>query len=78
CCSSSGWCGDTGDHCGANCLPEFGICPVADKPPSSDGTCGGTQGFTCICSGLGDCFSQYGWCDSSIDHGGTGCQSGFG
>lgn len=25
CCSPSGWCGDSSDHCGAGCLSEFGV-----------------------------------------------------
>lgn len=45
---------------------------------STDGTCAGTNGFTCAGSSYGNCCSPYGWCGSSNDHCSTGCQSAFG
>ncbi|KAF2131497.1 carbohydrate esterase family 4 protein [Dothidotthia symphoricarpi CBS 119687] len=45
---------------------------------STDGTCGGTGGFSCIGFSGGQCCSQYGWCGASTDHCSTGCQSAFG
>ncbi|KAF1974872.1 glycoside hydrolase/deacetylase [Bimuria novae-zelandiae CBS 107.79] len=45
---------------------------------STDGTCAGTPGFTCQGSTFGNCCSQYGWCGSTTDHCGTGCNKSFG
>ncbi|KAI8936841.1 hypothetical protein NX059_006078 [Plenodomus lindquistii] len=45
---------------------------------STDGMCGGTGGFTCTGTSFGNCCSQYGYCGTSADHCGTGCQTGFG
>ncbi|KAF2006993.1 carbohydrate esterase family 4 protein [Amniculicola lignicola CBS 123094] len=45
---------------------------------STDGTCGGTTNFTCQGSSFGNCCSQYGWCGTTTDHCGTGCQKTFG
>jgi hypothetical protein len=45
---------------------------------STDGSCGGTKGFKCTGSSFGNCCSQYGWCGSTSDHCGTGCNSVFG
>jgi len=45
---------------------------------STDGSCGGTSGFTCAGSSFGNCCSQYGWCGSTTDHCSTGCNSAFG
>ncbi|KAJ8115647.1 hypothetical protein OPT61_g2751 [Boeremia exigua] len=46
---------------------------------STDGSCG-PQGKNQICLGstFGSCCSQYGWCGTSVDHCGTGCNSLFG
>ncbi|KAI8943581.1 hypothetical protein NX059_001575 [Plenodomus lindquistii] len=52
--------------------------PLAKRAVSTDGTCGGTNQFTCKGSSYGDCCSQYGWCGTSADHCGTGCNSAFG
>ncbi|KAF4552560.1 Polysaccharide deacetylase-like protein 2 [Elsinoe fawcettii] len=46
-------------------------------PTTSDGQCG-ANGRTCLGAPSGSCCSQWGWCGSSTDHCGTGCQSGFG
>lgn len=43
---------------------------------STDATCG--TGLTCQGSTFGNCCSQAGWCGSTTDYCGTGCQSAFG
>ncbi|KAF2033572.1 glycoside hydrolase/deacetylase [Setomelanomma holmii] len=48
------------------------------KVVSTDATCGGTTGYTCLGSTFGNCCSTNGWCGSTTDYCGTGCQSGFG
>ncbi|KKF94643.1 Endochitinase 1 [Ceratocystis platani] len=90
CCSQSGWCGATSDHCGTGCQTGFGLCdsdapkeaPKEDKAPktaeltpSPNGSCGGKTGFTCTGN---NCCSQWGWCGNTADFCGTGCQTGFG
>lgn len=45
---------------------------------SNDGTCGTQGGKTCTGSTFGNCCSQYGWCGSTTDHCGTGCNAAFG
>ncbi|KAF2182165.1 carbohydrate esterase family 4 protein [Zopfia rhizophila CBS 207.26] len=52
--------------------------PTSTAKTSPDGTCGGTNGYTCIGFELGSCCSQYGWCGSTSDHCGTGCNNNFG
>jgi Chitin recognition protein len=44
---------------------------------STDGTCGGTTGYTCVGSPFGNCCSSAGWCGSTAAHCGPGCQSAF-
>jgi len=44
---------------------------------STDGACAG-NGKTCQNSPFGNCCSQYGWCGSSADHCGQGCNASFG
>ncbi|EXK46105.1 hypothetical protein FOMG_04320 [Fusarium oxysporum f. sp. melonis 26406] len=77
CCSQNGWCGGTSDHCGRGCQPVFGTC--RDTPePAAPGRCGAAHGGArCTESGWG-CCSRAGWCGSTSDHCGTGCQSDFG
>jgi hypothetical protein len=84
CCSQYGWCGSTTDHCGTGCNLAAGTCsgggstapaPAPAKKVSTDGSCGTT---TCAGSAFGNCCSQYGWCGSTADHCGTGCQSASG
>ncbi|KAF2276514.1 uncharacterized protein EI97DRAFT_42919 [Westerdykella ornata] len=76
CCSLSGYCGSTTDHCTAGCQAAFGIC--TDDSLSPDGTCGGTKGYRCKGTSFGSCCSSAGYCGSSADHCGVGCQSTFG
>jgi hypothetical protein len=45
---------------------------------SPDATCGGTSGYTCIGAAEGECCSQYGYCGTTPDHCGTGCNPLFG
>lgn len=54
--------------------------PTSTLKVSSDGTCAGTTGFTCLGSTYGNCCSQYGWCGSTSAYCLTsgGCQAGFG
>jgi hypothetical protein len=52
--------------------------PAPGGSVSTDGSCAGTGGKTCAGSVFGNCCSQYGWCGSSGDHCGTGCNSSFG
>ncbi|RYP49182.1 hypothetical protein DL768_005060 [Monosporascus sp. mg162] len=60
------------------CRPGGGGGGGGGAPVSEDGTCGGADGVTCVGSEFGNCCSQYGWCGSSADHCGTGCQPEFG
>ncbi|KAF2638126.1 glycoside hydrolase/deacetylase [Massarina eburnea CBS 473.64] len=93
CCSEYGWCGASADHCGTGCQAGFGTCgsssgpsPTSTAPTatptnlvtSQDGSCGGTSGYTCTGFADGTCCSQYGWCGTSTDHCGTGCNPLFG
>src|SRR4051794_8866248 len=88
-CSVNGWCGRTTDYCGTGCQSAFGSCGASANPTTSapvptttkvsdDGSCGGSTGNTCQGSSFGNCCSQYGWCGSTADHCGTGCQKSFG
>ncbi|EDU51408.1 CDA1 xylanase chitin deacetylase [Pyrenophora tritici-repentis] len=52
--------------------------PTGAVKVSTDATCGGKTGFTCLGSTFGNCCSVNGWCGSTADYCGTGCQSGFG
>ncbi|KAF2865856.1 hypothetical protein BDV95DRAFT_599244 [Massariosphaeria phaeospora] len=52
--------------------------PTGTKKASTDATCGGTGGFTCQGSTFGNCCSASGWCGTTADYCGTGCQSTFG
>ncbi|KAJ4070880.1 hypothetical protein NW756_007031 [Fusarium oxysporum] len=77
CCSQNGWCGGTSDHCGRGCQPVFGTCRGTPEP-AAPGRCGAAYGGArCTESGWG-CCSRAGWCGSTSDHCGTGCQSDFG
>ncbi|KAE8843865.1 hypothetical protein HRS9122_04968 [Pyrenophora teres f. teres] len=52
--------------------------PLNKRAVSTDGSCGGSQGFTCKGSSFGDCCSEYGYCGSRNPYCGPGCQWGFG
>ncbi|KAK2022598.1 chitin binding protein, partial [Colletotrichum zoysiae] len=47
-------------------------------PVSFDATCGAAAGKTCQGSTFGNCCSVNGWCGSTSDYCGTGCQSKYG
>jgi hypothetical protein len=79
CCSAYGYCGSSTGHCTAGCQSAFGTCEEgASNKVSPDGSCGGANEDVCAGSGFGDCCSAYGYCGSSSDHCGTGCQGEFG
>ncbi|KAJ9156077.1 carbohydrate-binding module family 50 protein [Pleurostoma richardsiae] len=78
CCSSSGYCGSTSAYCGGGCQTAFGTCDAGSDKISPDGTCGGSQGYTCSGSQFGSCCSSSDYCGSTSDYCGSGCQSSFG
>lgn len=45
---------------------------------TTDATCGGANGYTCLGSTFGNCCSSAGYCGSTTAYCGTGCQSAFG
>ncbi|KAI9821948.1 MAG: hypothetical protein M1827_002530 [Pycnora praestabilis] len=53
--------------------PSSSTTLAAAKPVSTDATCGTTN--TCLGSSFGNCCSQHGWCGSTADYCGTGCQA---
>lgn len=74
CCSLSGWCGSSEAYCGTDCVS--GKC--TEGGISSNGRCGaGFRGAICEGSVFGDCCSAGGWCGSTPDHCGAGCQNGL-
>ncbi|KPM40558.1 hypothetical protein AK830_g5977 [Neonectria ditissima] len=76
CCSSTGYCGSSNDHCKAGCQPQYGTCSEEDNI-STDGSCG-KNGKTCKGSTFGDCCSSSGYCGKASEHCGAGCNSAFG
>ncbi|OCK77775.1 carbohydrate-binding module family 18 protein, partial [Lepidopterella palustris CBS 459.81] len=91
CCSSYGWCGSSSVYCDVaqGCQGGFGDCTTpssvstAAQPTSTviispDGTCGGTNGYSCLGSVHGDCCSAYGYCGSTSLYCDSGCQGAFG
>ncbi|KAI1106242.1 glycoside hydrolase family 18 protein [Jackrogersella minutella] len=58
-----------------NVFPEP---PASDLPPTTDGTCGATAGFTCAGFAEGGCCSSAGWCGATPAHCKVGCQSAYG
>src|SRR5690606_19145290 len=83
-------CGKTKDYCETGCQSAFGSCTGSSSPSvplplpeapikvSTDATCGGTKGYTCVGSGFGDCCSEWGYCGITNAYCGNGCQSKFG
>ncbi|KAF1967693.1 hypothetical protein BU23DRAFT_442129, partial [Bimuria novae-zelandiae CBS 107.79] len=51
---------------------------VTNAKVSTDGSCGGANGFTCLGSAFGNCCSEYRWCGSADIYCGTGCNAAFG
>ncbi|KAK1689653.1 hypothetical protein BDP55DRAFT_691740 [Colletotrichum godetiae] len=94
CCSQYSWCGTTDAHCGTGCQSKFGKCTTGSSNSgggststngrvSSDGTCGGTAGYTCKGSSFGtyahclnSCQSKFGDCSSVTNGGKTVSQDG--
>jgi hypothetical protein len=81
CCSSSGWCGDTSDHCscGSGCRDFRGPAsqPAQSAPAAkwrTDGRCGSSypapngQAGECNPSSAGPCCSSGGWCGNTPAH----------
>ncbi|KAI9150838.1 Lectin-B [Paramyrothecium foliicola] len=63
-----------------NCDAPPVVAPPPPGPgsPSPDGTCGGTNQFTCAGSTFGKCCSSTNWCGDESGHCGAGCQTKFG
>ncbi|KAF6822476.1 agglutinin Isolectin 1 [Colletotrichum plurivorum] len=81
CCSQYNWCGVSNDHCGAGCQSAFGRCTTTSSGSTKitpDGSCGGTNAYTCTGGTFGNCCSQWGFCGNSDQHCFGGCQSTFG
>lgn len=84
CCSVNGWCGSSSTYCGTGCQSAFGTCGVTATASgtvvSTDGSCGGTNAYTCQGSTFGNCCSVNGWCGSTTAYCATssGCQAAFG
>ncbi|KAL7904701.1 carbohydrate esterase family 4 protein [Trichoderma velutinum] len=79
CCSFYGYCGKTAEYCGTGCDRNFGDCtPLGDVPNTTNGLCGSAHAATCLHFGNKTCCSKYGYCGSSGDHCGDGCQKGYG
>ncbi|KAF9729258.1 hypothetical protein PMIN03_000309 [Paraphaeosphaeria minitans] len=71
CCSQHGYCGSSSVYCGFGCQADFGSCstsPFLEQEISPDGTCGGTNNFTCAGSGYGECCSQHGYCGNTTEY----------
>jgi len=76
CCSEFGYCGVTEAHCGVGCQSEFGVCKETNiKPSKITGRCGPEYG---TCANSSQCCSKYGYCGTSKDHCGVGCQEKYG
>ncbi|CCF41523.1 lectin, partial [Colletotrichum higginsianum] len=79
CCSQYNWCGVTDAHCGAGCQSKFGQCTVTSgKKITPDGSCGGSNAYTCTGGTFGNCCSRYGFCGNTDEHCLNGCNSQFG
>jgi len=85
CCSKYGYCGTTDEYCGQGCQPAFGHCnsfpskttsktSKVSPSSSSSGRCGVEYG---ICKN-NKCCSKYGYCGTTDEYCGDGCQSAFG
>ncbi|KAI3655049.1 hypothetical protein MP228_000429 [Amoeboaphelidium protococcarum] len=85
CCSYWGYCGNEEQHCGAGCQKSYSFknydtsCKADVKTrTSTDGTCGpATDGSSIVCPGS-QCCSQHGYCGTTDQHCGTGCNKLFG
>lgn len=77
CCSKYNYCGGSSDHCGSGCQTGYGTCGSTAPKISTDGSCGGTKGFTCLGSTYGNCCKS-GYCGKTSAYCGTGCNAQFG
>lgn len=59
-------------------VPTATASAIGNVKVSTDGTCGGAEGFTCAGSTFGNCCSAYGWCGSTTGHCDAGCNAVFG
>jgi len=84
CCSEHGWCDTTSKHCGTGCQPKYGKCNSSGTSSGSTETvpvstvkdrCGPDYG---ACANPNACCSKYGWCDTTSEYCGTGCQPKYG
>lgn len=89
CCSQSGYCGTLTEHCGVGCQSGYGNC---DAPSVTGGNgivssvnpAGAAAPLECGPScqdkacGNSECCSQHGYCGSTTDYCGLGCQVGYG
>lgn len=80
CCSEKGYCGGNSSYCAAGCQSDFGKCGSTNGTPqvSTDGSCGGETGTTCLGSEFGDCCSPRGYCGGNASYCDAGCQASFG
>ncbi|KAH7081987.1 hypothetical protein BKA63DRAFT_223896 [Paraphoma chrysanthemicola] len=76
CCSQYGYCDTTEYHCGTGCQSTYGTCYGLTPAPvlRANDACGAGKA-SC---GTTLCCSQWGYCGTTTDYCGTGCQSGFG
>jgi Chitin recognition protein len=68
CCSESGWCGNSGDHCGSGCTSG---CTRQWVSPNNAGTCGPNYDMSNCdydAGSFGTCCSAGGWCGSTPAH----------
>ncbi|OUM59688.1 carbohydrate-binding module family 18 protein [Piromyces sp. E2] len=83
CCSQYGYCDTTSAHCGTGCQPKYGLCSNSNSKSNSNSIpvssvedrCGPEFGK---CADKNACCSQYGYCDTTSAHCGTGCQPLYG
>jgi len=80
CQSAFGSCTGTGTSTSrpATSTVRSSAAPSSTLKVSTDGTCSGTSGNTCLGSTFGNCCSQYGYCGSTTAYCGTGCQAAAG
>jgi len=94
CCSIHGYCGTSKDHCGAKCVPKYGICKNSDTTTTKVSTkiktssrttkkslptsTNGKCGSEYGVCPSNKCCSKYGYCGTNEKYCGSGCQSEFG
>jgi len=69
CCSQSGWCGTSREHCSKSAMASPESCsPKAEySNAAAIGMCSGVNVGDGVCTN-GMCCSQHGWCRTSADH----------